>query len=61
MSRTKKDAKVLNVKLERSVHEKLETFCDETGMTKTVATEKILANYLNDYFLKPEDKRRLFN
>jgi len=60
MSRTKKDAKILNVKLDRIVHEQLEQFCEETGMTKTIATEKILAQYLDEYFQRPENKRKLF-
>lgn len=60
MSRTKKDAKILNVKLDRIVHEQLELFCEESGMTKTIATEKILAHFFDDYFQKPEDKRKLF-
>ena len=41
MSREKKDAKILNVKLDREIHEQLEQFCDESGMTKTIAVEKM--------------------
>jgi len=60
MSRTKKDAKMLNIKLDRPIHDQLEQFCDETGMTKTMATEKILAQYFDEYFKKPEEERKLF-
>ena len=60
MSRTKKDAKILNIKLDREIHEQLETFCDESGMTKTIAVEKILAQYLTHYFERPEEERKLF-
>ena len=60
MSRTKKDAKLLNIKLEREIHEQLERFCDESGMTKTMATEKILAQFLEAYFQRPESERRIF-
>lgn len=35
-------------------------FCDETGMSKTVATEKILSQYLEEYFDRPENERKLF-
>ena len=52
MSRTKKDAKILNIKLDREIHEQLEQFCDESGMTKTVAVEKILQHYFEEYFNK---------
>ena len=60
MSRVKKDAKILNVKLDSTIHEQLEQFCEETGMTKTMATEKILAQYFDEYFKKPEEERKLF-
>lgn len=60
MSRTKKDAKLLNIKLDREIHEQLEQFCDESGMTKTVAVEKILQHYFEDYFQRPEEERKLF-
>ncbi len=60
MPRTKKDAKILNVKLDREIHEQLEQFCDESGMTKTVAVEKILAQYFARYFERPKEERKLF-
>lgn len=61
MAREKKDAKLLNIKLDREIHEQLERFCEETGMSKTTATEKILAQYLEKYFKKPEKDRKLFD
>ena len=60
MSRTKKDAKILNIKLDREIHEQLEQFCDESGMTKTIAVEKILQRYFEEYFKRPKDDRTLF-
>lgn len=60
MSREKKDAKILNIKLDRAIHEQLEQFCDESGMTKTIATEKILAQFFEGYFQRPETERRIF-
>ena len=59
MSRTKKDAKILNVKLDRKIHERLEEFCEESGMSKTVATEKILSRFLEEYFRRPESERQI--
>ena len=60
MSRTKKDAKILNIKLDREIHEQLEEFCDESGMTKTIAVEKILQRYFEGYFKRPKQDRTLF-
>ena len=59
MSREKKDAKLLNIKLEREIHDQLERFCAESGMTKTMATEKILSRFFDDYFKRPEAERRI--
>ena len=61
MPREKKDARPLNIKLEREIYEQLEQFCDESGMTKTIAVERILRSYLNDYFVKPKHERALFD
>ena len=61
MAQIKKDAKIINMKLDKGIYVKLDKFCEETGLSKTVATEKILGMYLTEYFEKPEDKRGLFN
>jgi len=60
MPREKKDAKILNIKLAMPVYDKLEQFCDESGMSKTVAVEKILDQFFNIYFEKPENERTIF-
>lgn len=60
MPRQKKDAKILNIKLATQVNDQLEAFCEETGMTKTVAVEKILQHYFAEYFQKPKTERTLF-
>ncbi|MCR4556666.1 MAG: hypothetical protein K5779_02445 [Saccharofermentans sp.] len=60
MPQIKKEAKVMNIKLEKSVHDKLQLFCNETGLSKTAATEKILDKYLTEYFERPQSNRSLF-
>ena len=60
MPRTKKDAKYLNMKLDREIYDQLEQFCDESGMTKTMATEKILEQFFERYFERPEEERKIF-
>ena len=60
MPKMKKKAKSLNIKLAKDVSDKLECFCEESGISKTVATEKILSQYFEDYFSRPEEERRLF-
>ena len=57
MPRPKKESKNLNIRLDASTHMRLEDFCEETGMTKTVAVEKILDRYFETYFLRPKEDR----
>ncbi|MBR6428545.1 MAG: TraY domain-containing protein [Clostridia bacterium] len=53
MPRKKKDAKFLNIRLDRQIHEELEAFCTETGRTKTKAVEMVLSE-----FLKQDKKKK---
>lgn len=47
MGRPKKDAKYLNVYIERKIHEDFDKFCEEVGQSKTVATERALCLYMD--------------
>lgn len=58
MPRQKKEAKILNIKLELTINEKLERFCEESGQSKTVAVERFLDRCLDEYFEKPEGIRK---
>ena len=60
MPRVKKDCRNLNIKLATKTHDLLDKFCNETGISKTAATEKILNKYFDEYFKKPEEERNLF-
>lgn len=60
MPRQKKDAKILNIKLAREISNQLEQFCEESGISKTVATEKILSKYFEEYFSRLEEEHILF-
>lgn len=48
MSRPTKDAKVLNIRLDIMVSQRLDDYCQSTGITKTTAIEKILTSYFDD-------------
>ena len=52
MPRLKKEYKVLNIKLDKGISDKLERFCTESGQPKTVAVERILGKWLDNYFKK---------
>ena len=55
MARPKKNGTYLNVCIETPLYERLEALCEDTGQTKTVAVERALALYLEDY----EEKQRI--
>lgn len=57
MARAKKDGRYVNYNIEREIYEKLEKYCEEVGQTKTVAIERILTKYLDNYFNVSEEKR----
>ena len=59
MARAKKDGRYINYYIEKEVVDKLDQYCDETGLTKTVAIERILAKYFDEYFAKTDQEGSL--
>ena len=49
MPRPKKDYRVLNAKLDKTISDRLEKYCELEGRTKTTSVERILKEYLDDY------------
>lgn len=49
MSKPKKDWKALNIKIQSNVYNELEKYCEETGLSKTVAVERILFKAFEKY------------
>ena len=49
MARPKKNGTYLNVCIESNIYEKLEILCKEAGQTKTVAVERAIMAYLDDF------------
>ena len=61
MPREKKDARILNIKLATPVYDRLDAFCAESGLSKTVAAEKILMQFFDSYFERPKEDRVIFH
>lgn len=59
MARPKKNGTYLNVCIETSLYGKLVSFCEDAGQTKTIAVERALALYLEDYEKKQKMLREL--
>lgn len=49
MPKPRKDWKALNIKILSSVYNELEKYCEETGLSKTVAVERILSKAFKEY------------
>lgn len=49
MARPKKNGTYLNVCIDSSIYERLEGICEDAGQTKTVAVERALTAYINEY------------
>lgn len=59
MARPKKNGTYLNVCIETSIYEQLNELCAEAGQSKTVAVERALIDYLEDYRKKQQILREL--
>lgn len=49
MGRPKKNGTYLNICIETPLYERLEALCEDAGQTKTVAVERALKAYLDNY------------
>ena len=52
MARAKKDNVPVSMRLEKRIFEKLSKFCEDSGQSKTVAVERALEMYIDDYYEK---------
>lgn len=49
MGRPKKEGQYLNLKINQDIYDRFSSYADEMGQTKTIALERILKKYLDDY------------
>ena len=54
MARPKKDGVHINYYINREVKDKLDKYCQEVGQTNTLALERILNKFLDEYFAKKD-------
>jgi hypothetical protein len=52
MARPKKDNVPVSVRMERVIYEKMCQFCEDSGQSKTVAVERALEMYIDNYYEK---------
>ena len=56
MAKPKKDYIALHIKADATVMRRFEEYCEEVGQTKTLAFERIIAAFLDEYDVKKEQK-----
>ena len=61
MARPKKNGTYLNVCIETPIYERMVAMGDEAGQTKTVAVERALTAYLDEYEEKQKMLKELEN
>jgi predicted transcriptional regulator len=59
MARQREDGTYLNVRIETAIYNRLEALCEDAGQTKTVAVERALTEYLDNYERKQQMLKEL--
>lgn len=49
MSRQKKESQPFSIRMDKAVYERLNEYCEESGLSKTVAIERAISLYIDDY------------
>lgn len=55
MARAKKDGVYINYYIQKDIKDRLDKYCEDVGQTNTMAIERILKQFLDDY----EDTRNV--
>jgi predicted DNA-binding protein len=59
MARPKKDNVPVSLRIEKELFDRLNQFCEDSGQPKTVAMERALTMYIDDYYEKQEIIRNI--
>ena len=54
MPRKKKDSIALNINVDREIMERFNKYCDDVGQTKTLAFERIVSKFLDEFYKSKE-------
>lgn len=49
MSRQKKESQPFSIRMDKAIYERLKEYCEESGQPKTVAIERAISMYIDDY------------
>lgn len=54
MPRPQKDNYPLSLRIEKNVYDRLTQYCEDSGQTKTLAIERALMVYIDEYYRQQE-------
>ena len=54
MAKKIKESQPLTIRMEKGIYDRLKEFCEESGQSKTVAIERAITLYIDDYDAKME-------
>ncbi len=49
MPRQKKESQPFSIRMNKAIYERLNEYCEESGQSKTVAIERAISMYIDDY------------
>lgn len=49
MAKAKKESQPLSIRMEQTLYDRLTSFCDRSGQSKTTAIERALTQYIDEY------------
>ena len=49
MSKEKKNSTPMSLRMDTVIYERLQSYCKESGLSKTVAIERAVNQYIDDY------------
>lgn len=61
MPRERKDGKYINLKIERNVYQRFESYCKKEARTKTAALERMISTYLDQYDKHAKKRRSIYD
>ena len=56
MARPKKENHPISIRMDKAIYDRLNEFCEVSGQPKTVAIERAVMAYINDYLLNAQEK-----
>lgn len=54
MTKKTKESHPFSIRMEKAVFERLNQFCEDSGQSKTIAIERAVSMYIDDYDAKME-------